>query len=140
LFVHRRCDARDAGQHRREHHGGDCFAVHPVFGQSVWPRRTRWQIYLARGVSVGQAFPLGDAHQLESVTGNVKRLACAAHACAIRKVISFHSEQTVGNAIIGKHCLAAPNIKTEMNIGVTYDTPTEKMRRALKIIERDLPE
>ena len=28
-----------------------------------------------------------------------------------------------------------PNIKTVMNIGVTYDTPAEKVERAMQIIE-----
>ena len=40
----------------------------------------------------------------------------------------------MGNATI-TNVTRRPNIKTEMNIGITYDTPAEKVKRALRILE-----
>jgi MscS family membrane protein len=42
--------------------------------------------------------------------------------------------KAVGNATITNIALRA-NIRTLMNIGITYDTPTEKLKRALQILE-----
>jgi MscS family membrane protein len=42
--------------------------------------------------------------------------------------------KAVGNATITNIALR-PNIRTLMNIGITYDTPTEKVKRALQILE-----
>jgi MscS family membrane protein len=42
--------------------------------------------------------------------------------------------KTMGNATI-TNVAARPNIKTVMNIGVTYDTPADKVERAMQIIE-----
>jgi MscS family membrane protein len=40
----------------------------------------------------------------------------------------------MGNAII-INITQRPAIRTEMNIGITYDTPTEKVKRATAILE-----
>jgi MscS family membrane protein len=40
----------------------------------------------------------------------------------------------MGNAII-TNVTRRPNIKTEMNLGLTYDTPVEKVKRATVILE-----
>jgi MscS family membrane protein len=40
----------------------------------------------------------------------------------------------MGNATI-TNVTQRPNIKTELNIGVTYDTPLPKVRRALAVLE-----
>jgi MscS family membrane protein len=42
--------------------------------------------------------------------------------------------KTMGNAII-TNIAQRPNIKTVMNVGVTYDTPAERVERAVKILE-----
>jgi MscS family membrane protein len=42
--------------------------------------------------------------------------------------------KTVGNATI-TNITGRERIKTEMNIGITYDLPVEKIRRALTILE-----
>jgi MscS family membrane protein len=40
----------------------------------------------------------------------------------------------MGNAII-TNITRRPTIRTEMNIGITYDTPTDKVKRATEILE-----
>jgi len=42
--------------------------------------------------------------------------------------------KTVGNAII-TNITRRPSIRTEFNIGLTYDTPPEKVKRATAILE-----
>jgi MscS family membrane protein len=43
--------------------------------------------------------------------------------------------KTMGNATI-TNVTRRPNIKTEMNLGITYDTPVEKLKRALEILDQ----
>ena len=42
--------------------------------------------------------------------------------------------KTMGNAII-TNITRRPSIRTEMNIGITYDTPTERVKRATEILD-----
>ena len=41
--------------------------------------------------------------------------------------------KTVGSATI-TNIAARPNIKTELNLGLTYDTPAEKVERAVELL------
>ena len=42
--------------------------------------------------------------------------------------------KTMGNAII-TNLTRRPHIKTEMSLGLTYDTPVPKLRQAINILE-----
>ena len=92
-------------------------------------------LFGAVAVFVDKPFRIGDAIKLDAVTGNVE--AIGLRSTRVRNteghLVSIPNK-AVGNATIINIALR-PNIKTEMNIGLTYDTTVEKMRQALGIIE-----
>ncbi|MCW5555768.1 MAG: mechanosensitive ion channel family protein [Verrucomicrobiae bacterium] len=89
------------------------------------------------GISIflDKPFRIGDRVQLDGVDGPVESIGL--RSTRVRNLdghlISIPNK-TMGNATI-TNISARPNIKTVMNIGVTYDTPAAKVKRALKIIE-----
>ncbi|HXT40535.1 MAG TPA: mechanosensitive ion channel family protein [Candidatus Angelobacter sp.] len=80
-------------------------------------------------------FRVGDRIQLDSIDGSVE--AIGLRSTRIRNLdghLVTVPNRTMANASL-TNVSKRPNIKTVMNIGVTYDTPAEKVERAMKIIE-----
>ena len=89
----------------------------------------------AVAVYMDKPFRIGDRIKLDGVDGTVESIGL--RSTRVRSVDGHHvtiPNKTVGNATI-TNVTRRPNIKTEMNIGLTHDTPVEKVRRALKILE-----
>lgn len=80
-------------------------------------------------------FRVGDRIQLDSIDGTVETIGL--RSTRIRNLDGYLvtvPNRTMANASL-TNVSHRPSIKTEMNIGVTYDTPAEKVERAMEIIE-----
>lgn len=80
-------------------------------------------------------FRVGDRIQLDSIDGNVESIGL--RSTRIRNLdghLVTVPNRTVANANV-TNVSGRPNIKTVMNVGVTYDTPAERVQRAMSIIE-----
>ena len=80
-------------------------------------------------------FRVGDRIQLDSIDGTVE--AIGLRSTRIRNLdghLVAVPNRTMANASI-TNVSKRPNIKTVMNVGVTYDTPAEQVERALAILE-----
>jgi MscS family membrane protein len=80
-------------------------------------------------------FRVGDRIQLDSVDGTVE--AIGLRSTRIRNLdghLVAVPNRTMANASI-TNISKRPNIKTVMNVGVTYATPAERVERAMVIIE-----
>lgn len=80
-------------------------------------------------------FQVGDRIQLDTIDGTVESIGF--RSTRVRNLnghLVTVPNKTMGNATI-INISKRPNIKTEMNIGVTYDTTTEKLQRAMVILE-----
>lgn len=80
-------------------------------------------------------FRVGDRIQLDAIDGTVE--AIGLRSTRIRNLdghLVAVPNRTMANASL-TNVSKRPNIKTVMNIGVTYDTPAEKVERAMQIIE-----
>lgn len=92
-------------------------------------------LFGAIAIFLDKPFKIGDRIQIDNVDGAVETIGL--RSTRVRN-LSGHlvtiPNKTVGTATI-TNVAARPNIKTEMNIGITYDTPVEKVRLALKIIK-----
>ncbi len=78
---------------------------------------------------------LGDRVRLDNLDGTVE--AIGLRSTRVRNLdghLVTIPNRTVANAAI-TNISKRPNIKTVMNIGITYDTPPEKVQRALSILE-----
>jgi len=92
-------------------------------------------LFGAVAIFIDKPFRIGDRIQLDSVDGTVETIGL--RSTRIRNLdghLLTIPNKTMGNATI-TNVTRRPNIKTVMNIGITYDTPTEKVRRALQIID-----
>ena len=92
-------------------------------------------LFGAVAIFLDKPFHIGDRIQLDSVDGTVESIGL--RSTQVRNLDGHHvtiPNKTMGNAII-TNVTRRPNIKTEMNLGLTYDTPAEKLKRALQIIE-----
>ncbi|EEF58162.1 mechanosensitive ion channel family protein [Pedosphaera parvula] len=92
-------------------------------------------LFGAIAVFVDKPFRIGDTIRIDQVEGNVESIGM--RSTRVRNAKGFLitiPNKTVGNATI-TNITGRPTIQTEMNIGLTYDTPTEKVRQALRIIE-----
>ena len=92
-------------------------------------------LFGAVAVFVDKPFRVGDRIKLDVVDGVVESIGL--RSTRVRNLdghLITVPNKTVGNATI-TNITRRPNIKTEMNIGITYDTPAEKVKRALKILE-----
>ena len=92
-------------------------------------------LFGAVAVFVDKPFRIGDRIQLDNVDGTVESIGL--RSTRVRNLnghLITVPNKTMGNATI-INVTRRPNIKTEMNIGITYDTPADKVRRALKILE-----
>jgi MscS family membrane protein len=96
---------------------------------------TLGNLFGAVAVFVDKPFRIGDRIQLDAVDGTVESIGL--RSTRVRNLdghLITIPNKTMGNATI-TNITRRPNIKTEMNIGLTYDTSPEKIRRALKILE-----
>ncbi len=86
-------------------------------------------------IFLDKPFRIGDRVQVDNVDGPVETIGL--RSTRIRNLdghLVTIPNKTMGNATI-INIAARPNIKTVMNIGITYDTPVEKVRLALQIIK-----
>ena len=80
-------------------------------------------------------FRVGERIQLDAIDGTVETIGL--RSTRIRNLdghLVTVPNRTMANANL-INVSRRPNIKTVMNIGVTYDTPAEKVERAMQIIE-----
>jgi MscS family membrane protein len=92
-------------------------------------------LFGAIAVFMDKPFRIGDRIQFGDVDGTVENIGL--RSTRVRNLdghLVTVPNKTMGNASI-TNITRRPNIKTVMNIGLTYDTSTEKLRRALKILE-----
>lgn len=95
-------------------------------------------LFGAVSVLVDRPFQVGDRIQLDSIDGTVESIGF--RSTRVRNLDGYLvtiPNKTMGNATI-TNVARRPNIKTVMNVGVTYDTPAEKVQRALVILEEVL--
>jgi len=86
-------------------------------------------------IFLDKPFHIGDRIKVETVDGTVEGIGL--RSTRIRNLEGHHvtvPNKLMGNAII-TNITRRPMIKTEMNLGLTYDTPTEKVKRATVILE-----
>jgi MscS family membrane protein len=92
-------------------------------------------LFGAVAVFVDKPFRVGDRIKLDAVDGVVESIGL--RSTRVRNLdghLITVPNKTVGNATI-TNVTRRPNIKTEMNIGIPYDTPMDKVKLALKILE-----
>lgn len=91
-------------------------------------------LFGAVAIFVDKPFRIGDRIQLDAVDGTVETIGL--RSTRVRNLdghLITIPNKTMGNATI-TNVSRRPNIKTVMNIGITYDTPPEKVQRALQIL------
>ena len=92
-------------------------------------------LFGAVSVFVDKPFKVGDRIKLDAVDGTVEGIGL--RSTRVRNGDGFLvtiPNKTMGNATI-TNVTARPNVKTEMNFGLTYDTSLEKLNRALALLE-----
>lgn len=92
-------------------------------------------LFGAVAIFLDKPFKIGDRIQIDNVDGPVESIGL--RSTRIRNLdghLVSIPNKTMGNTII-INIAARPNIKTVMNIGITYDTKVETVKLALKIIE-----
>jgi MscS family membrane protein len=86
-------------------------------------------------ILVDKPFRVGDAIQLETVTGTVESIGF--RSTQVRNLDGHQvsiPNKTVGNAIV-TNISKRPNIRTLVNLGLAYDTTPEKILRAVQLLE-----
>ena len=89
----------------------------------------------AVAILLDKPFHIGDRIKVETVDGIVEGIGL--RSTRVRNLDGHHvtiPNKLMGNAII-TNITRRPSIKMEMNIGLTYDTPMEKVKRATIILE-----
>ncbi len=92
-------------------------------------------LFGAVAIFADKPFRVGDRIRLDAVDGTVETIGL--RSTRVRNLdghLVTIPNKTMGNATI-TNVTARPNIKTEMNLGITYDTATEKVERASAILE-----
>ncbi len=92
-------------------------------------------LFGAVAVFVDKPFKIGDRIQLDAVDGTVESIGM--RSTRVRNLdghLVTIPNKTMGNTTI-TNITARPSIKTVMNIGITYDTPVERVKRAIALIE-----
>lgn len=96
---------------------------------------TLGNLFGAVAVLMDQPFKVGDRVQLEHIDGMVE--AIGFRSTRVRNLdghLVTVPNKTMGNAII-TNISERPNIKNVMNIGLTYETSSETVQRAVAILE-----
>jgi MscS family membrane protein len=91
-------------------------------------------LFGAVSVFVDKPFRIGDRIKLDSVDGTVESIGL--RSTRVRNLdghLITIPNKTMGNATI-TNITRRPNIKTVMDIGITYDTPVERVNVALAIL------
>ena len=91
-------------------------------------------LFGAVAIFLDKPFHIGDTIKVEDVTGTVEGIGL--RSTRIRNLDGHHvtvPNKLMGNAII-TNVTRRPTIRTEMNLGLVYETPVEKMRRATEIL------
>jgi MscS family membrane protein len=92
-------------------------------------------LFGAVAILLDRPFRIGDRITLDNVDGVVEIIGL--RSTKIRNLdghLVSVPNKTMGNATL-TNITSRPNIKTVMNIGITYDTPTEKVKRALALLQ-----
>ena len=92
-------------------------------------------LFGAVAIFLDKPFHIGDHIKVEGVDGTVEGIGL--RSTRIRNLDGHHvtvPNKLMGNAII-TNVTRRPTIKTEMNFGLTYDTPVEKVKRATVLLE-----
>lgn len=92
-------------------------------------------LFGAVAIFLDKPFHIGDRIKVESVEGVVETIGL--RSTRVRNLdghLVTIPNKTMGNATITNVTLR-PNIKTELNFGLTYDTPLPRMQRALVVLE-----
>jgi MscS family membrane protein len=91
-------------------------------------------LFGAVSILLDKPFRIGDRIRLPDVDGTVESIGL--RSTRVRNLdghLITVPNKTMGNATI-TNITRRPNIKTVMNIGITYSTPVEKVKRALEIL------
>jgi MscS family membrane protein len=91
-------------------------------------------LFGAVAIFLDKPFKIGDRIQIDNVDGAVETIGL--RSTRVRNLdghLVTIPNKTMGNATI-VNVAARERIKTVMNLGITYDTPTEKVKLALRII------
>jgi len=92
-------------------------------------------LFGAVAIFLDKPFNIGDRVRILSVDGTVESIGL--RSTRVRNLDGHHvtiPNKTMGNEII-TNVTRRPGIKTEMNIGLTYDTPVERVRQATAILQ-----
>jgi MscS family membrane protein len=92
-------------------------------------------LFGAVAIFLDKPFYIGDRIKVEDVDGTVEGIGL--RSTRIRNGDGHHvtvPNKLMGNAII-TNITRRPTIKTELNLGLTYDMPVEKVKRATIILE-----
>jgi MscS family membrane protein len=91
-------------------------------------------LFGAVAIFLDKPFHIGDTIKVEDVTGTVEGIGL--RSTRIRNTDGHHvtvPNKLMGNAVI-TNVTRRPTIRTEMNLGLTYDTPVDKVKRATVIL------
>jgi len=92
-------------------------------------------LFGAIAIFLDKPFKIGDRIQMDAVDGPVESIGL--RSTRVRNLdghLVTIPNKTMGNATI-TNIAARPTVRTVMNIGITYDTPVEKVKLALEIIK-----
>jgi MscS family membrane protein len=92
-------------------------------------------LFGAVAVYVDKPFRVGDRIKLDAVDGTVEQIGL--RSTRVRNLdghLITVPNKTMGNSVITNITLR-PTIRTEMNIGITYDTPAARVQRATAILD-----
>jgi len=92
-------------------------------------------LFGAVAILLDKPFRIGDQITVDGLTGVVETIGL--RSTRIRNLdghLVTIPNKTIGNATL-TNVTSRANIKTTMNIGITYDTPAEKVRQALALLE-----
>ena len=92
-------------------------------------------LFGAAAVFMDKPFRIGDAIQTDGVNGTIEEIGL--RSTRVRNPdghLITVPNKTMGNATI-TNITRRPNIKTTLNIGITYDTPAAKVQRAADLLK-----
>lgn len=92
-------------------------------------------LFGAVAIFLDKPFNIGDRVRILSVDGTVESIGL--RSTRVRNLDGHHvtiPNKTMGNEVI-TNVTRRPAIKTEMNIGLTYETPVERVRQATAILQ-----
>lgn len=96
---------------------------------------TLGNLFGAVAIFIDKPFRIGDRVQLDGIDGTIESIGL--RSTRVRHLDGYLitvPNKTMGNATI-TNISRRPNIKTVMDLGLTYDTPAEKVEQALAILK-----